>query len=171
MGIVDEISSILKQYQDGKTPVPADVSAHFDQVSSAVPPGTLADAVAHALRSDQTPELGQLVTGLFGQADDTQKAAIVNHLLSSIGPSGVAVAAAAGGALAGVIPKGSTTVTPQQAQQITPTAIKQLADRAETADGSIVDKLSGFYSQHPTLVKTLGATALAMVMSRMASRR
>jgi hypothetical protein len=69
------------------------------------------------------------------------------------------------------MPKGSTTITPQQAQQITPAAVQQLADHAESVDGSIVDKLGGFYAQHPTLVKSLGVAALGMVMSRMSSRR
>ena len=50
MGIVDEVGSILKQYQGGKAPAPADVNAHFDQVAAAVPQGELADGVAHALR-------------------------------------------------------------------------------------------------------------------------
>jgi hypothetical protein len=169
MGIVDEVGSILKQYQDGKTPAPADVAAHFDQVAGAVPPGTLADGVAHALRSDQTPSLGQTVSTLFSNGDGAQKAGMVNQLLSSIGPA--AATTAAGGALASLISKGSTMVTPQQAQQISPAAVKQLADHAETVDGSVVDKLSGFYAQHPTLVKSLGIAALGMVMSRMSSRR
>ncbi len=172
MGIVDEIGSILKQYQGGNTPQPADtsvVATHFEQVAGAVPQGTLADGVAHALRSDQTPPLGQMVSSLFANADGTQKAGMLNHLLASIGPA--AATTAAGGALAGVLAKGSNTVTPQQAQQISPTAVQQLADHAETADGSIVDKLGGFYAQHPTLVKSLGAGALALMMSRMSNRR
>jgi hypothetical protein len=172
MGIADEIGSILKQYQGGNTPQPADVSAvnaHFDQVASAVPQTALADGVAHALRSDQTPPLGQVVSSLFSNADGAQKAGMINHLLASIGPA--AATTAAGGALASVLGKGSTTVTPQQAQQLSPATVSQLADHAESADGSVIDKLGSFYAQHPTLVKGLGATALALMMSRMSNRR
>ena len=94
---------------------------------------------------------------------------MVNHLIASMGPA--AATTAAGGALASLLPNGSTSVTPQQAQQITPTAVQQLADHAEAADETLVDKLSGFYAQHPGLVKGLGIAALGMVMSRMSNRR
>jgi hypothetical protein len=150
MGLLDEIGGILKQYQTGGTmPAAAEVATHFDQVSQSVPADTLADGVAHALRSDQTPALGQMVSTLFSQADGTQKAGMLNQLLSSLG---------------------AAKATPEQALQMTPDQVARLADQAHQADGSIVDKLSGFYAQHPTLVKGLGAGALALVMSRISHR-
>jgi hypothetical protein len=168
MGLLDDVGGILKQYQTGATPAPADVNAHFDQVASAVPASTLADGVAHALSSNQTPPLGQMVSSLFNQADPAQKAAMVNKLLAAL-PPGTA-STAAGGALASIL-GGGTTVSPQQAQQVTPDAVAQLAQHAQAADGSIVNTLSAFYAQHPTLVKSLGVGALALVMSHMSNRR
>jgi hypothetical protein len=168
MSIADEIGGILKQYQTGATPAPAAVNAHFDQVASAVPANVLADGLAHAMTSSQTPPLGQIVSSLFNQANPAQKAAVLNQLMTVLGPA--AVAAATGGALgtgAGV----GTTVSPQQAQQVSPATITQLADRAQAVDGSVVNQLSAFYAQHPTLVKGLGAAALALVMSHISNRR
>lgn len=175
MGVLDDLSGVLKQYagNNATTPPPADVNAHFDQVAQAVPASTLADGVAHALRSNQTPDLSQLVSNLFSQANGAQKAGMLNQLLSSIGSGSrpvLATGALASAGLADVVNKGGT-VTPDQAQQVSPAAVAQLADHAQTADGSIVDKLSGFYAQHPTLVKSLGAGALALVMSKVANRR
>jgi hypothetical protein len=168
MSIVDEIGGILKQYQTGVTPPPAAVNAHFDQVASAVPANVLADGLAHAMTSSQTPPLGQIVSSLFNQANPTQKAAVLNQLMSALGPA--AVAAATGGALGSAGTTG-TAVSPQQAQQVSPATITQLADRAQAADGSIVNQLSAFYAQHPTLVKGLGVGALALVMSHISNRR
>jgi hypothetical protein len=168
MSIADEIGGILKQYQTGVTPSPAAVNAHFDQVASAVPANVLADGLAHAMTSSQTPPLGQIVSSLFNQANPAQKAAVLNQLMSALGPA--AVAAATGGALGSSGPAG-TPVSPQQAQQVSPATVTQLADRAQAADGSIVNQLSAFYAQHPTLVKGLGVGALALVMSHISNRR
>ncbi len=35
---------------------------------------------------------------------------------------------------------------------------------------SVVDMASQFYAQHPTLIKSLGAGALALIMSHMSRR-
>ncbi len=168
MSIADEIGGILKQYQTGATPAPAAVNAHFDQVASAVPANVLADGLAHAMTSSQTPPLGQIVSALFNQANPAQKAGVLNQLMTVLGPA--AVAAATGGAL-GAGAGAGTTVSPQQAQQVSPATVTQLADRAQAADGSVVNQLSAFYAQHPTLVKGLGVGALALVMSHISNRR
>ena len=168
MSIADEIGGILKQYQTGATPAPATVNAHFDQVASAVPANVLADGLAHAMTSSQTPPLGQIVSALFNQANPAQKAGVLNQLMTVLGPA--AVAAATGGAL-GAGAGAGTTVSPQQAQQVSPATVTQLADRAQAADGSVVNQLSAFYAQHPTLVKGLGVGALALVMSHISNRR
>jgi hypothetical protein len=176
MSLTDEIGGILKQYQTGTTPSPAAVNAHFDQVASAVPTNVLADGLAHAMSSSQTSPLGQIVSTLFSQANPAQKAAVLNQLMSALGPAAVAAATGGvlGGAVSGALGSGGTpgtTVSPQQAQEVSPTTITQLADRAQAADGSIVNQLSAFYAQHPTLVKGLGVGALALVMSHISNRR
>jgi hypothetical protein len=168
MSIADEIGGILKQYQTGATPAPAAVNAHFDQVASAVPTNVLADGLAHAMTSSQTPALGQIVSSLFSQANPAQKAAVLSQLMTVLGPA--AVAAATGGAL-GAGAGAGTAVSPQQAQQVSPAAVTQLAESAQAADGSMVNQLSAFYAQHPTLVKGLGVGALALVMSHISNRR
>ena len=43
------------------------------------------------------------------------------------------------------------------------------AHQAEQRDPSIVDRVSGFYAQHPTLVKALGAAAMWEVLRHMAN--
>ncbi|MDQ3817894.1 MAG: hypothetical protein M3362_09400 [Acidobacteriota bacterium] len=48
--------------------------------------------------------------------------------------------------------------------------IQEIAAQAEKQNPSVVDQISGFYAQHPKLVKTLGAAALTLVLARIAQR-
>jgi hypothetical protein len=61
-------------------------------------------------------------------------------------------------------------VTPEQAEQIPPETVQQLAAHAEKQNPSIVDQASEFYAQHPTLVKALGAGSLAPIMSHLSKK-
>jgi hypothetical protein len=66
---------------------------------------------------------------------------------------------------------GTNQVTPEQAQQIPAEAVEEIAKQAEQHDPSVVDRVSDFYAEHPTLVKGLGAAALAIAMRGMASQK
>ncbi len=163
MSIFDNLGNLLKQATSGGAPE-ADVHAAYDQVSQAVPQGTLADGLTHAFQSDQTPPFEQMVANLFSHSTPEQKAGILNQLLASLGPAGVAQLQAATGGVAG-------TISPQQAQQVTPATVQAVAQQAAQKNPSIMEQAAGFYSQHPTLVKSIGVTALAMLMSRISSAR
>jgi hypothetical protein len=145
------------------------VNEHFDQVAQAAPQGSIADGIAAAFRSDQTPAFGQMLGGLFGQSNGDQKAAMLNQLIGSVGP-GVLASLAGGGALSSLLGSGGQ-LTAQQAQQVSPEQVQQLAAHAEKADPSIIDKASAFYAQHPTLVKTLGGAALSIALAKVAERQ
>ena len=47
--------------------------------------------------------------------------------------------------------------------------MQQLAEHAEHTDPNVIDTLSGFYAQHPGLVKTLGGAALTIALSKIAN--
>jgi hypothetical protein len=61
-------------------------------------------------------------------------------------------------------------VTPEQASQLTPQQVQEIATRAEQHDPSVLDNIGGFYAQHPQLVKTLGSAALAIALAGVANR-
>lgn len=171
MGLLDSLGDLAKQMASGTVPA-ADVHSTFDKVAQAVPQGTLADGISHVFNSDQTPPFAQMLTQLFNQSSPEQKAGLLNQISSALGPGGLAsVLAGAGGlgALGGMLQGGS--VTPAQASQVTPDQVQVLAQHAEKKDPSIVDVASGFYAQHPTLVKAIGAGALALLMSRISQAR
>ena len=171
MGLLD----ILKQYADPANVQPDRVNAHFDEVAQQSSPQDLGGAVAAAFRSDATPPFGQMVGDLFGRSDPQQRAGILNQILQSAGP---AVLASLGGGVLGRVLGGAgtasatpPTVTPEQASQISPADAGAIAAHAEKHDSSIIDMAGAFYAQHPTLVKSLGATALAIALGQMHSQR
>lgn len=171
MGMLDELQNVLQQYSSGSAPTgnEAQVQQHFDQVSQAMPQNSLADGLAAAFRSNQTPAFGQMIGSLFSQSNGDQKAGILNQLLASANPDMLAKLGGAAG-LAGLL-GGGGQVTAQQAQNVSPEAVQQLAAHAEQNDASIIDKASAFYAQHQTLVKGLGAAALTLAMANMSKAK
>jgi hypothetical protein len=170
MGWMNQIGGILQQYMGtaGEPPQPPPgVEQHFDQVSQNAPPGTLTDALSQVFRSDQTPSFGQMVSQLFNQSDNQQRAGLLNRLLASVGPGVLSEIGGLGG-LAGLASGGQ--VTPQQASQISANDVQELATHAEQKNPSIVDQISGFYAQHPDVVKALGGLALAIAIQHIARR-
>jgi hypothetical protein len=108
-----------------------------------------------------------MLSNLFSQSNAQQRAGILNQLLGAVGPS--LASGGLGASLANLL-KGGTQVTPQQAEQVQPEAVQQLAAHAEKNNPSIIDEASNFYAQHPKLVQGLGAGALALIMSHMSKK-
>jgi hypothetical protein len=168
MGILD----ILNQYANPASAPHADAETHFDQVAQEASPKDLSNGISSAFRSDATPDFGDMVGNLFGRSDPQQRAGMLNQLIQGIGPG--ALGGLAGGVLGRILgqPTGAAvpTVTPAQASQVSEDDVRAIAAGAQKHDDSIVDKVSDFYAQHPTLVKSLGAAALAMVLNGMRKR-
>ena len=54
---------------------------------------------------------------------------------------------------------------------VSPAALQSMARQDAAKDPSIIDRAASFYAQHPTLVKSLGIGALALLMNRVNMRR
>lgn len=165
------LSDILQKYANTSAPSSSAAHGDFDAVARELSPQALGDGVAGAFRSEQTPPFGDMVGQMFGQSNPQQQAGVLNQILGSIGPG--VLSGIAGGVLGRILGGGAGTVptiSPQQASQLTPEQVSEIAAHAQTQDPSIVDRVGGFYAEHPQLVKSLGAAALAIVMGRLASR-
>jgi hypothetical protein len=168
MGLMD----ILQQYINSTAPANQNSAPeHFDEVARAAPPEIVGQGVGDAFRADNTPPFGEMVGQMFGQSNPQQQAGVLNQLLRSIGPD---VLSALGGGLLGRMSApskaGTPQLTPQQASQLTPEQVREIATRAEQQDPSVLDKMGGFYAEHPQLVKTLGSAALAIALAGVANR-
>lgn len=164
MGLLDNLTGMLAQYASGSAPA-GDAGAHFDQVAQSVDSGTLAQGIAAAMRSDQTPPFAQLVSQLFASGSGDQKMAMINTLLSSVTPEQRAQ-------LSALIPGlgAASSVTSAQAAAVSPAALQTLVQHVEQHDGGIIDKMSNLYAAHPTLVKTLGTAAMMIAMRKIGER-
>jgi hypothetical protein len=171
MGIFDNLSNLLHQASSGNASEP-EVHAAYDQVSQSMPQEAVADGLAHAFKSDQTPPFEQMLTEMFSRSSPDQKAGILNRLIAAAGPAGLAqLRTAMGEGVRTATGAGGASVSPQQAQQVPPETIRTVAQEAARKDPTIMEQAASFYAQHPTLVKSLGVGALAMIMSRMNQSR
>ena len=157
MALFDTLQQILN---NAANPDPR----HVDQLSREAPKDELGRGVADALRSDQTPDLGDTLAGLFEKASPQDRADILNMLTEKFGPG--ALAGVAGGALAGHEGLNTPMVDTTKAGQLTPAQVRDVAVAAERGEPGIMDRIGSFYAEHPDLVKTLGAGALMIALAR-----
>ena len=59
----------------------------------------------------------------------------------------------------------------QAAAAVSPVAVETLAQHVEQHDSGIIEKMSGLYAAHPTLVTTLGSVAMTIAMRKIAEFR
>ena len=168
MGLMDILQHYVNPGAAGDSQA---ASAHFDEVARSAPTDALGGGVAEAFRSDRTPPFQQLVAQMFGRSNPQQRAGVLEHLLSSVGPG--ALAGLGGGALAKILGQGNATkpqISPEQAAQVTPEQVDQLAAQAQQHDPGVMDKIGAYYAAHPDLVKTLGTAALTVALASIAGR-
>lgn len=179
MGLGFDIGRILQQYS-GVNPgqPPNQVEDDFDRIAQNSPNDELADGIGEAFRSNQTPPFGNMIGQMFGQADRNQRTGMVNQLLGAIGPGMIGALLSRGMAsdpLAGILNKingqPQVQMRPEDIDQLTPEQVQELASHAERENPGIIDQMSRFYAQNPTLVKALGGAALAIALGRMSQRR
>ena len=176
MSLFDLVNTLKNYSGAGAANPPANTEQDFQNAAQAAPQSHVADGLANVFRSgDQTGAGGfpQMISGMFGQSNGTQRAGILNMLMNSAGPSLAAGALGSGAlsSLGGLLGGGGGQVTPEQAAQVQPQDVQQLAEHAQRHDPTIIDQASSFYAQHPTAVKALGAGALAMIMSHISQRQ
>jgi hypothetical protein len=159
MGLLDTVKDVLAQYGGGGG-VEANAEKDFHQLSQSADAGTLAHGIAEVMKSDQTPPFAQIVSQLFANASSDQKADMLKTLLSSASPDQQAK-------LASML----ATASPAAGQAAaSPDTIASVARSVEQSNPGVIDTMSAFYAQHPTLVKTLGSAALMIAMRKIAER-
>jgi hypothetical protein len=170
MDWMKELSGVLGRY-DGATASNAPESAHddFERVAQAAPRSDVANGLAAAFRSDETPPFGQMVGQLFGNTPASQRANILSALASAIGPALLSQILARHGSSSSGIQ--GTQVSPDLAERIPPDAVREIADQAEKKDPSIIDRISHAYAEQPQIVKTLGKAALAVALAQMVRKQ
>ena len=172
MGWRDAVNDIFNRYSGaagGTASAPADPHQDYRDIAEAAPEGVMADALAQVFRSDQTASFPELVSSLFRQSNPEQRAGLLNQILAALGPA--ALAGIPGLKDLAASPGEGTGITPQVAGRISVNQVQQAAAHAQRENPSIVDKVSGFYAQHPDVVKALGGAAITIAIQHMARRK
>ena len=157
MGILDTLTQALSN-QPG--------APQFNDVAQSAPPDALAKGLSAAFSSNQTPDIGNMVSQLFGQSTGAQQAGMLNQLLGTLGPG--VMAGLAGGALGNIMKPGQTQITPQQASKLSPQQVQDVVNHADDVHpGGVADQLGAFYAQHRGLINTLGGVAATVAMMKM----
>ena len=154
MSWINEVANVLQNYSQAEQPAAqGDVESHFHQVAQSAPASDLASGIAAMFNSDQTPPFAQMVSQLFSNSNGAQRASLLNALLSSGAASGILSQLSQTAGISLPVGLGGTaSITPEAAARITPEMAQQAVAQAEQRDPSIVDRISEFYAQHPTLV-------------------
>jgi hypothetical protein len=171
MSFFSGIGDLLKQYSAGSATT-GNEEQHFDQVAQAVPASTLAGGLAEAFRSGQTAPFPEMAAKLFAGGNSEQQAGMLNAVLAAVGPAAISkfVGNAPNSSLGALLQSGQGSVTPEQAANVSPADVEALTNHAQNQDPSIIDRVSAIYAQHPTLIKTLGVTAMAIAMKKIAEQ-
>ena len=171
-----DLGSILQQYLGGNPTQQAD--EHFDTAAQSAPPDLLSRGLSGMFNSDATPPFSQMTGQLFNQSNPNQQAGLLNQLIAGLGPAALGSLMGGGGssgigAILGRLTGGNpqATITPAQASTVTPEQVQVIAEQAHASNPGIVDSISGFYAQHPGLVKTLGSAALTIALAKMAEHQ
>lgn len=173
MNFLHTLGDMLERYvgADATRP-PNNVDRDYDEVTQKAPGRSVADGIADAFHSDQTPPFANMVADLFSKADPQQKATLLNGLISAAGPA-ILAALSREPRLQSIVErvKGGMGVTPQQAEQVSVDEVQQIASNAKDEDPSIVERVSQFWADQPQIFKTLGAAALTVILAGIAKRR
>ncbi len=160
MSFLDQLGSILSQYQSGSTPDHAQAQAHYDEIAKNVPPNVLAQTIGPALESMDTQHLKEKITQAAAQMTPEQRSAFLQQILAGLG--------GAGGLGAALNRSGASPSVAADPASASPQDVGNLAAYAKEHQPEIFRRASEFYAQHPTLVKVLGTVAIASIARRLA---
>jgi hypothetical protein len=165
-GLLSGLGDLVKQFSGGAS------SEQLTQLAGSVPQSTVASGLAEVFRSPETAPFAQLASQLFSKSNGNQQASVLNTLVAAVGPEVLSkITGSSTSPLASLLAGNQAPITPEQASAIKPEDVQALAEHAEQADPSIIDKLSSLYAAHPQLIQGLGAVAVAVALKHITSKQ
>jgi hypothetical protein len=161
MSLLDQLGPMLQQYVGGReAATDADAHAHYDQITAAVPAHELAPSIGPALTTLSPNDLRDRVTASAAEMSAQQRGSMVGSILAGLGPQVTSVLASLG----------LNASLAQNPAAATPTDAGALAAHVQQERPEIFNQAMAFYAQHPILVKTLGAVAIARIAQQLTRR-
>src|SRR5262252_6463093 len=138
MGWLQTVTDIVERYQSGSSGQTTDTATHedFQQVVQSAPQEAVTNGIAGMFRSNDTPPFAEMISNLFSESNQSQRAGLLNHLLSAIPPS--TLACLPGLSSLGESPAGNRDAVERAAGELSPDEIHQIATHAEARDPGVV---------------------------------
>ena len=167
------LMDILGRYagEARRAPPSPEIEHDFELVAQEAAPDALQDGIAEAFRSDDTPPFEEMVGQLFEHSEPQVRAGLLDNLLAGLGPA--AIGSAGAGGLHEIWRRyaAGARVSPDRAARVDPLEVQEVARQARRQNPGVLERVSRFYARHPELVRTLGAAAMNIALSRIARRR
>ena len=162
-----DLGNLLQQFAGQPTAAdPEGVAQAFSHVVGDTPRSTIAQGLASAFLSHDTPPFGQLVSQLFGRSDPHLQTSLLNQLLDHVSPAMLTALAGSVGEL--FTEDGHAKLTPEQVADITPPQVAEIAATAQQHNPGVVERVASFFADHPQLVNSLDSASLKAALSTMA---
>ena len=164
MTFLDRIGGLLDQYASGQGATSREeAQQHYDEIAQHVPPDVLRGEIGPALGGLDAGQVEDRIGRSAAQMTPEQRGGMLSGILGGLaGPGGLRDVLGR----IGVDP--SVASNPQTA---TPQDVAKVAAYAKDNRPDVFHKAMGFYAEHPLLVKTMGALAVAAIARRLAGGR
>ena len=159
MSLLDQLSGVLGNITGGNLSE-QELHSHYDQIASTVPQQTLGSVIGPALQSLEAGQAQQGIANSTQQMTPAQRGGLMQQLLGGFGNSGANV-----GSLLSQL--GINQAVAGNPQSATPDEVATLASHAQANAPGVFQEAMSFYSQHPTLVKALGAAAITQIATHL----
>ena len=166
MSFMDQIGSILNQYQSGATPDRVRAREHYDEIARNVPPNVLASTIGPALSGLDPQHLEQRIAQSASAMTPEQRGSFLQTILGGL------AAGSAGGGLPSLLNRiGASPSIATNPEQASPEDVAKVTTYAKENQPDVFHRAMEFYAQHPTLVKVLGTLAIASIAKNLAGGR
>lgn len=164
MGFLDQIGGVLEQYTSGANVSREQAHADYDKIAASVPPNVLGSIIGPALSSLGANEVETRIRNSASEMAPPARGEFLEKLLGAI--------RGAGGNPSTVLSKaGVDPSVAQQPQSASPDVVARVAAAVHKSHPDAFNAAMSFYNEHPTLVKVLGAAAIAKIAQHLTQNR
>ena len=164
-----DLGSLLQQHAGHVTAADPDgVAQAFKHIVGEQPQSSVAQGIARAFLSDQTPPFAQLVSQLFLRSDTGLRTELLNLLLDNVSPTMLSALAGSVGTL--FTENGHPHLSAEQIADITPPQVAEIAAVAQQHNAGVVERIATLFAQHANVFNGLDSDILKVALGTMAQQ-
>jgi len=165
-----DLGSLLQQHAGHVTAADPDgVAQAFKHIVGEQSQSSVAQGIARAFLSDDTPPFAQMVSQLFFRSDSGLRTELLNLLLDNVSPTMLSALAGSVGTL--FTENGHPHLSTEQITDITPPQVAEIAVVAQQHNPGIVERVAMLFARHPDIFNGLDSDILKVALGSMAQQR